>query len=141
MAFQIIEQVDLTILRGTALGVSIDSFRPIYLSIDQAIENVKNLLLTRKGERIIHTEYGSDLLKIIFEPNVSELKSAIKEIITDPIVYWLPYINIDNIDIETADDNTLLPHNIKITITISLNEIETGTITFTADDSGQLGVE
>ena len=32
-----------------------------FLSIDQAISNVKNLILTRKGERINHPEFGTDL--------------------------------------------------------------------------------
>ena len=32
-----------------------------FLSIDQAISNVKNLLLTRKGERINHPQFGTNL--------------------------------------------------------------------------------
>lgn len=141
MGFEIVEQPELNALESRALGVSVTSFRPIYISIDQAKENLINLLLTRKGERLIHTNFGSDLMRIIFEPNVAQLKEIISEVITEPVTYWLPYIIINNIDIVTPEDDPAIVHQIKITITFSLNEIQTQNITFTVDEGGELSVE
>lgn len=140
MGFELVEPIRENALQGRALGVSTISFRPIYLSLDQAKENVKNLLLTRKGERIMQPNLGSDLMRVLFEPNISELKDVIQEVITEPITFWLPYIDIDNIDIETSDENPSFPHHIKIVLTFSLNEIETQTITFIGDTNGTVTV-
>ena len=104
-------------------------------------QNLINLLLTRKGERLIHSNFGSDLMKLIFEPNILDIKELISDAITEPVSFWLPYIFINNITTITAADDPSSPHYLKITITFSLNEIETESITFTINDGGELGIE
>ena len=84
-----------------------------------------NLLLTRKGERLNHPTFGSNLWNILFEPNVPEiLKEDIETAIMEAVDNWLPYILIREIIInETPDD---IDRNIlKIRIKFSLrNDIE-----------------
>ena len=87
----------------------------------QATANLKNLLFTRKGERYHNITYGTNLTYILFEPNVSELKEDICNIIVEDVSYWLPYIIITNIDVVTAEDDPNLDHNIKITISYTVN--------------------
>ena len=58
----------------------------------QATANLKNLLFTRKGERYHNITYGTNLTYILFEPNVSDLKDDIINIIAEDVSYWLPYI-------------------------------------------------
>ena len=140
MGFQVVRDIETNSFEGIALGISYETMRPIFVSIDQTLENLKNLLLTRKGERFYQPLFGSDLLEILFEPNVSELKQEIQEIITEPINFWLPYVNIESIDIVTAEDDPTLNHVMKISINISINDFETETITFTVDDNGALEV-
>jgi hypothetical protein len=74
-----------------------------FLSIDQAISNVKNLILTRKGERINHPEFGTDLQSFIFEPNFPDLREAIGEEIRSAIEQWLPYIIINNLEVRVPN--------------------------------------
>lgn len=140
MGFQVVRDIETNSLEGIALGISYETMRPIFVSIDQTLENLKNLLLTRKGERFYQPFFGSDLLEILFEPNISELKQEIQEIITQPINFWLPYVNIESIDIVTAEDDPTLNHAMKISINVSINDFETETITFTVDDNGALEV-
>ena len=140
MGFQVVRDIETNSLEGIALGISYETMRPIFVSINQTLENLKNLLLTRKGERFYQPLFGSDLLEILFEPNLSELKEEIQEIITEPINFWLPYVNIDSIDIVTAEDDPTLNHTMKISVNISINDFETETITFTVDDNGTLEV-
>ena len=85
MGFQVVRDIETNSLEGIALGISYETMRPIFVSIDQTLENLKNLLLTRKGERFYQPFFGSDLLEILFEPNISELKQEIQEIKTKPI--------------------------------------------------------
>jgi phage baseplate assembly protein W len=89
-------------------------------SLEQAISNLKNLLLTYKGERINQPNFGTDLPQVLFQPNLSNLKTIITEIITDAASYWLPYINITSIDIVTADDDPDLTYEIKISISFNV---------------------
>jgi len=110
-------------------------FSPIYSSNIQAKENLKTLLLTRIGERYMQPTFGTNLLNIIFEPNVSALKAEIADLLTQPITYWLPYISIENLDIVTAEDDPLLEHDVKITVEYSTGTIDTNTITIIGDDS------
>ena len=55
---------------NTALGVEINFngpgvFVPVYSTDQQALNNLKNLLLTRIGERYDNPAYGTNLLNII----------------------------------------------------------------------------
>lgn len=108
-----------------AYGIDLSSnypgiFGSLYDANKQASANLKNLLFTRKGERYHNITFGTNLSYILFEPNVSDLKEDIDSIIRDEVSYWLPYINISDIDIVTAEDDPTLDHNIKITITYSI---------------------
>lgn len=127
------------------LGVSYISygqlFKEISIDIDQAYENLKNLLLTRIGERILQPTFGTKLFEILFQPNVFELKELIHDIISEPVDFWLPYIILNEIEVTTNEDDPNLIHNIKIKISFSLNDFDTKTITITASDTGVVEVE
>jgi phage baseplate assembly protein W len=86
--------------------------------------------------------YGSDLLYILFEPNLNDLKDNIKDLIRTPINRWLPGIEVIDIVITTAEDNPDLQHEIEIKIIFSIddafvqelniNATATGTVTTTS---------
>lgn len=147
MAYQIISNQSEIINSDIALGVKLNFNNPglfglNYLSIDQATANLKNLLLTRIGERVHKVTFGTPLLEILFEPNVSNLKQDIEIAVSDAITFWLPYITIEVFDIITADDNPSLPHNISISISFRVNgDLNTETITLNADESGVVNIE
>ena len=129
----------------TGLGISTNFngsgiFSPNYLTSDQAADNIKNLLLTTVGEHPHNIEFGTTLLYIIFEPNISELKQEIESIITDAVSAWIPYISIEDIDIKTAEDDPNLNYNISISITFSVNELATQTVIINVDNQGVLDV-
>ena len=72
-------------------------FPSTYSTEAQAISNLKNLILTNKGERIMQPTLGGDLRSLVFEPNTHKLKDKIQNILGKDIEYWLPYIVVDNI--------------------------------------------
>ena len=105
------------------IGLSFNSagvFSPIYLSYKQAKENLKNLLLTMRGERIENIEFGCDLMQIIFEPTTDDLKVEIEEIIINAVSQWLPEIDITDIEIKTILDDPNLINVIEISISFSI---------------------
>ena len=139
MAYQVIEPL-VNPADIKPLGVALQSFTPIYLTTDQAFENLKTLLLTRKGERYNQPTFGTLLLNVLFEPNSDILKDQIENLIKQPVSNWLPYISIEDIDVVTAEDDPDLNYNIQITISFSVAQYSTQTITFTVSDSGVLEV-
>ena len=74
-------------------------FTRSFTTDDQAVSNLKNLLLTRKGERYNLPTFGSSLLNLIFEPNTDQLIQAIQDTIKEAVSFWLPYIQITNINV------------------------------------------
>lgn len=129
-----------------ALGVEINFngpgvFIPIYSSETQALNNLKNLLLTRIGERYNNPTFGTDLLSIIFQPNVEELKADIIDIITIAVNRWLPEITLERIDVVTAESDPVMQHDVKITINFSVNTEQLYNVVITANENGQLTIE
>ncbi len=106
-------------------------FNQAFSSFEQAKANLKNLLLTRKGERIMQPNFGTGLHELLFEPMDSEFETQLQETITKNVNYWLPYINIEEIDIQMTDEMKDR-HTANMTIQFTVgNQIETQQITFT----------
>ena len=146
MGYNIISPNEINKTRSNGLGISYVSnagqlFRPIYVDIDQALENLKNLLLTRFGERVLQPTFGCRLFEILFQPNIFELKDEIKDIIIQPVNFWLPYITIDEVNVITNQDDPNLVHHVQITITFSINGFDTRVITITASETGVVEVQ
>jgi phage baseplate assembly protein W len=143
MAYQIISNLENEIVPQRILGISFSNennvtFKPIYTSIEQASANLKNLLLTRIGERYHQPTFGTNLLNVIFEPNIAELKDDILDLILEPINYWLPYLEITSVEVLTAEDDPTLDYAVSISITFSINDIDTRTIKFNVTENGNL---
>jgi phage baseplate assembly protein W len=106
-------------------------FEQAFTSFEQAKSNLKNLLLTKQGERIMQPQFGTGLEALLFEPMDSEFENKLTDVITQSVNYWLPYINIEQIDIEMTDEmkDKHIAH-MKIQFTVG-NQIELQEITFT----------
>jgi len=125
-----------------AIGVSFPFkapgvFSKTFSTIEQARSNFMSLILTSKGERYYQPDFGTDLIQVIFEPNVSNLKDFIVETITEAVDYWLPYLSITEFIIVTAEDDPNMLHNIKISLKFTVTGIDSEEeITIFADDKG-----
>lgn len=91
-----------------------------YTTLTQAKDNLKNLILTRKGERIMNPTFGCDIYKVLFEQMDSGLiESKIESTILDAVSNWLPYLSIDEI-IFDYDDNDIDNNRINLELKFSL---------------------
>ena len=124
-------------LSFTGIGL----FKPLYTPTKQAAANFRNLLQTQKTERWYHPTYGCDLIAIVFEPNVAELKEDIITIIKSAATQWLPYINIVDITIVTNEDDPLLDHQLTISITISTNTAHTEKLVVFVGENGNISIK
>jgi len=106
-------------------------FKPTYTSYEAAKSNLRNLLLTAKGERVMQPEFGTGLHDLLFEQMGDDFENRLVDTITDSVNFWLPYINIDEINVELTDemkDRNQVGMNIKFSIG---DNIDTDNVTFT----------
>lgn len=73
-----------------------------YTNQDQAISNLKNLILTRPGERVFQPAFGTELQNALFEQNTDLLRDKVQNSITSAIEFWMPYISIYSLTIDNV---------------------------------------
>jgi len=118
---------DLTDNSYKSLGIGINRrsdsngiFATNYTTIKQTRDNLINLIMTRKGERVMQADFGCDIHRIIFEPIYGEdIKDRIIDSIEDAVAMWMPFVSIDNVDFP-FDDTDIDNHKINVSIKFSL---------------------
>ena len=97
---------------NTYIGLSLPLRQDIYNdfaltrnSLQQSIHNLRNLLLTHMGERVAQPEFGSNLRALCFEQIDDDLPVNIKAEVIRAVSVWLPYINIQEVNTLTEDDD------------------------------------
>ena len=113
------------------LQIGNTAFNQSFKTIDQVKTNIKNLLLTKRKERVMQPELGSGLQELLFNFNDDFLGDKIEEVITNSMEKWLPYVTIEEIDVrqtnELKDTNS-----VEISLTFSItNNVGMDTVTFT----------
>jgi|TARA_R110002167_G_scaffold4993_7_gene23321 phage baseplate assembly protein W len=132
----------LDLKRNKAIGVMLPLggaplFKLSYTTEEQGISNLKNLILTRKGERPFQPEFGTEVYSLLFEnisPSVSDdLESSLRS----DIKYWLPYVIVDSIDVTTDEDR----HRINIVLQVRITENGANTnITILVSEQGNVSI-
>lgn len=67
--------------------------------LDGIRSKILHIIFTPKGQRLRHPEFGTDLIKYIYEPNDSITWDAIKEEIRKQVSRYLPEVIFNNISI------------------------------------------
>ena len=111
-----------------------------------AAQNLKMVILTSPGERVMIPEFGVGIRNFIFEPNNPGTKEAITQRIQNQVSKYLPYINLIGVELFSSNimgspDNTTLILKIKYSVPaaniVSDLTLDTSTGAMsTASDSG-----
>ena len=95
-------------------------FESTIITIDAAKENIRNLVKTRKGERMFQPNFGLGLDSLLFENVTEELKMMIQDDIINTFKFWLPYITVRNVNIIVNSDQ-YNQNTIKIDVEFFMN--------------------
>ena len=76
--------------------------------IQQVRSNFKNLILTKKGERVGQPDLGCDLWKILFEPLTDETLENARLAVAEAVDRWLPFIELTDFQITKTDDDNII---------------------------------
>ena len=111
-------------------------FDQSFTTLDAAKSNLRNLLLTMKGERLMQPNFGTDLMKLVFEQDDGTLVDRIRETIIDAVEFWLPYLNINTIEVNDSvetDDMNFNRFNVKLVFSLKNVPDVYESITFTVE--------
>ena len=83
----------------------------IYLDLDESYKDatkskVLHVLFTPKGQRLRDPNFGTDLIKYLFEPADGETFNRLKESIREDIKRYVPDVEFEDISIYYNDDNS-----------------------------------
>ena len=107
--------IDLPFHKGDTSGW----FATTNYTIDAVKQNLKMLLMTQQGERVMQPKLGVNLRKFIFEPITVDTANAIENELIESINFWLPFLNIKDIKVSFTDD-ALGSHTIYVSVIFSL---------------------
>ena len=90
---------------------------------DMAEQNLKMVILTSPGERVMIPEFGVGIRDYLFEPNNSQTRDTIRDSIRVQVGKYLPYIRLMSLELfspqmslQEGTDNTALIIKIKYSI-------------------------
>ena len=112
-------------------------FKRTKTALEQAKSNIKNLLLTNKGERLGNPNFGTNLLSLVFTQENTDLEARVEEEIRAAMAEFLPFINIVSIatnfsdnDMSTAIVDLIFTLNVDVTseenLTLDLSNYSIG---------------
>jgi phage baseplate assembly protein W len=84
--------------------------KDLVLSVDvQSINrSIRNLILTNHYERPFRPEIGSNVSKMLFEPNITLVNNFLTREIKDVIKNFEPRVNLSEVNIRSTDSNALI---------------------------------
>jgi len=78
---------------------------------DLAKQNLKMLVLTNPGERMMDPSFGCGVRAFLFEPNAQTTYDDINETIKLQVAKYLPYISIDRVEFQSGEPGLDLDPN------------------------------
>jgi phage baseplate assembly protein W len=81
------------------------AFKQNYTEIEQLKSNIKNLLLTKRGERLMNPLFGTGIETVLFEPITDEFEDKVQTIITNSVERYVPNVSIDEINVDISNEN------------------------------------
>ena len=87
-------------------------------------QNLKNLVLTSPGERIMVPNFGAGIRRFLFESYTADTFENISMNIRSQASRYMPFLKIEGILLKTSDeDPTMHPNSVHLTIEYSVEGI------------------
>jgi hypothetical protein len=91
-----------------------------------ATQNLKMLVLTNPGERMMDINFGVGLRRYLFEQNDATVYTLIDEKIRQQVASYLPYIKINQIEFNVPENlPDMYPHTVDLIIRFKIVPLQT----------------
>ena len=91
-------------------------------SLDAIKDDLKILLITNHGERLVHNDFGANLRPLLFENMNQDFEVRIQDAIVSALERWMPFVTAKDTVVKTGQNNLdLNPNEVTIFISFSVN--------------------
>ena len=94
-------------------------FKTTKTTVESVKNNIRLLLKTERGERLMQPNLGLGLRRFLFEQINQDTNILIENEIVDTFERWLPFVDLKELDVNTSPTNTDR-NQIEIKITFSI---------------------
>ena len=105
---QVLDQ-DENVAIGIALPITKGNagyFQQEYMTIHQLKHNIKNLILTMKGERPMLPTFGTEIFSLMFEQDDGTMSTRVEESVIEALKIWLPFVKLENLEVLSLEGDT-----------------------------------
>ena len=95
---------------------------------DLATQNLKMLVLTNPGERMMDPNFGVGIRQFIFENPGPAVYRELRSRIQRQVKRYLSYINIDDVEFSTPSVPELFPNDLQVRIKFTIIPLQTRAI-------------
>ena len=105
-------------------------FQNFYIDLNSSLKGkvksqIMHVIFTPKGQRLRNPEFGTDLIKYIFDPNDTATWESVKNEIKDSVSRWVNNVNLNDIQIvKNVDDDLEIFVRVDYTINIGNNSTD-----------------
>jgi len=94
-----------------------------------AKQNLKMLLLTNPGEKMMDPEFGVGIRNFLFQLNINTTYADITTAIQNQVQRYLPYISINDIQYSIPENTPdLFPNDLSVAINFTIVPLQTTTV-------------
>ena len=94
-------------------------------TIDAVKEDIKMLLLTQQGERVMQPGLGMNIRRFLFEQITEDSVIEIENDIVASFSKWLPFVSLNDIKVDISDqDRNQIKIDIKFNIANAPNDLQ-----------------
>lgn len=91
---------------------------------DAIVQNARSLLSTNWGERVMHPDFGCNMIEFVFEQQTQNTRQRISDRIVSQFSKWMPFVTIAGVAVAFSGDDSSIPENaIKITVRITYGNV------------------
>ena len=96
-------------------------FESTSITIDSVKENIRLLMNTKRGERVMQPQFGLNLHEYLFENITQDTLSLIQNEIKASVETWLPFITMQTLTITENNRDNSLTNSLFIDIKFFMN--------------------
>ena len=91
-------------------------------TIEAVKNNIRNLINTHQGERLMQPRLGMNLRKYLFDQFTDDVVFSIQNDIVDTFRKWLPFIEIQDIQVNMNDNDSIGKNTMNVTIVFNITQ-------------------
>ncbi len=90
-------------------------------AIDVIKQNIKNIILTNPGERVMDPDFGVGVSRFLFE-QVGTFETQLVARIRNQLTKYAPFVRVDNIDVGTDGQNAVFVDINYFIVSLNVND-------------------